>query len=283
MILSFHPIFSADHFRLLGDRALNETDFYWMQKAQAIILPQHSHEKLFWSSKSSCQYVFPEYTYRYLYPGKTGQARLFQRLGLPHPKTDIFSGIAFCSEDYLQGLKYPVVLKSRYGSEGRLVFLIQNPDQAREVLQMLAGMEKRGFGGFLIQEWIQNQGRTLRVVVLGDKLYSYWRIQPDETKFLHNIQAGGAIDKHSDPGLQAQGMKLVRHLCAKTGINLAGVDVIFPLGRAKGKSGPLLLEINYYFSRQGLGGNDAYYQLLEQALQRWLQGLGIQRNLNPEY
>ncbi|MFW5961043.1 MAG: hypothetical protein ACOCP7_01185 [Desulfohalobiaceae bacterium] len=62
MILSFHPIFSADHFRLLGDRTLNETDFYWMQRAQAIILSQHSHEKFFWSSKSSWQHIFPEYT-----------------------------------------------------------------------------------------------------------------------------------------------------------------------------------------------------------------------------
>jgi ribosomal protein S6--L-glutamate ligase len=61
------------------------------------------------------------------------------------------------------------------------------------------------------------------------------------------------------------------------------MDILFPRGKPVQETKPLLLEINYYFARQGLGGNDAYYQLLEQAIERWLQGLGVQGSLSPEY
>ncbi len=275
MILSFHPIFSADHFRLCADRELNQRDFYWMQRAQAIILPQHRQERLFWACRQHCRHVFPEYTPRYRYPGKLGQIRLFRELGLAHPSTDIFQQVACCSQDYLEELQYPVVLKSNYGSEGSLVFLVQDPRQANGVLSMLSDMERSGFSGFMVQELIPDQERTLRVAVLGDKFYSYWRCQADPFQFRHNIQAGGVIDQDSDPELQAKAVELVQTLCARTGINLAGVDVLFSAARPQESPSPLLLEINYYFARQGLGGNDAYYQLLQEAIQGWMQGIGV--------
>ncbi|MFO8031420.1 MAG: hypothetical protein R6U22_02650 [Desulfohalobiaceae bacterium] len=282
MILSFHPLFSGDHCLLCAGRDPDHSDIYWMQRAQAIILPQHRQEKLFWACRQHCSHVFPEYTPRYRYPGKLGQIRLFQDLNLPYPQTDIFPEVALCSQDYLQRLQYPLVIKSNYGAEGRLVFLVQDSAQAREVLQVLAGMEKSGFSGFMVQEFIPNQGRTLRVAVLGDRFYSYWRCQADDTEFRHNLEAGAVIDQVSDPWLQARGVDLVQDLCSKSGINLAGVDVLFPWGRPGQEARPLLLEINYYFARQGLGGNDVYYRLLEQAIQRWLQEIGAQGRLSRE-
>jgi len=57
-------------------------------------------------------------------------------------------------------------------------------------------------------------------------------------------------------------------LCQKTGINLAGVDVIFSSDRDD--PAPMLLEINYFFGRKGLGGSEAYYKILQAEIQAWL-------------
>jgi ribosomal protein S6--L-glutamate ligase len=36
---------------------------------------------------------------------------------------------------------------------------------------------------------------------------------------------------------------------------------------------PLLLEINYFFGRKGLGGSEAYYKILQEEIQAWLAGI----------
>jgi ribosomal protein S6--L-glutamate ligase len=36
---------------------------------------------------------------------------------------------------------------------------------------------------------------------------------------------------------------------------------------------PMLLEINYFFGRKGLGGSKAYYKLLHEEIQAWLAEL----------
>jgi ribosomal protein S6--L-glutamate ligase len=35
----------------------------------------------------------------------------------------------------------------------------------------------------------------------------------------------------------------------------------------------MLLEINYYFGRKGLGGSEAYYKILRKEIQAWLSSL----------
>jgi len=38
---------------------------------------------------------------------------------------------------------------------------------------------------------------------------------------------------------------------------------------------PMLLEINYFFGRKGLGGSEAYYQILLAEIQSWIAGLDL--------
>jgi len=279
MILSFHPIFNADRFILCSDRDPDESDFALMRRAEAIILPQHRQEKLYRTSRRLCPNVFPNYDYRYDYPGKIGDIRLFRELGLPHPAADLFAEAASCPEDYWDAMHYPKVIKSNHGGEGQLVFLVGSPDQARSVIQMLAGMESSGLRGFLVQECVPNDQRTLRVAVIGSRFISYWRRQPDSGDFRHNLAAGGEIDHTADPELQEAGVDLVRKLCSRTGMNLAGVDVLFPLKNGQVRAEPLLLEVNFYFARRGLGGSERYYGLLRQAVEEWLRAVGIDRKL----
>ena len=86
--------------------------------------------------------------------------------------------------------------------------------------------------------------------------------------FHTNLRKGAVIDSEAEPGLQQKAVAVVKEVCQKTGINLAGFDVIFSSEIEDPE--PLLLEINYFFGRKGLGGSEAYYKLLHQEIQAWL-------------
>ena len=55
---------------------------------------------------------------------------------------------------------------------------------------------------------------------------------------------------------------------SKTGINLAGFDVIF--SSENGDPDAMVLEINYFFGRKGLGGSENYYRILLEEMRNWL-------------
>jgi ribosomal protein S6--L-glutamate ligase len=275
MILSYHPILEGDENRLCAGRDPDEADLALLRRASAVILPQGCRESLYLAARRYCRHVFPNYGPRSLYPHKVGDVRLFRAHRLPHPESMVFSGVEHCSASFWSGLSYPVVLKSNFGGEGSLVFLVKQPGDAGEPLGMLAEMERSGFCGFVVQQWIQTDNRDLRVAILGDRFYSYWRVQPDHGRFLHNLSAGAEIDPDSDPHLQAAGVEYAREFQRRTGIDLAGIDLMFPLRGGRIGREPLFLEINYYFGRRGLGGSDRYYELLEDAVRDWLRRRGL--------
>ncbi|WP_448383181.1 ATP-grasp domain-containing protein [Desulfosoma sp.] len=273
MVVSYHPVIPGDVNRLCAGREPDEQDRDWFRKARAVILPQGCSESLYRMAVRHCPRVFPNYRARFLYPGKIGDIRLFRALGFPHPQTSLFLSTAHCPESFLASLSYPAVFKGNHGGEGEQVFPVFSFQEARSCLRHFAQMERCGFPGFLVQQFIPTDGRDLRVVVIGHTIVSYWRVQDDPSHFWHNTSRGARIDPHRDPDLQAVGRRWVRHLCAKTGINLAGFDLLFPCqkGRAPAQL-PLFLEINYFFGRKGLGGSMSYYALLQDAVSRWLAG-----------
>jgi len=172
----------------------------------------------------------------------------------------------------LSPLGLPCVFKSDWGGEGDGVFLIETVRGLKQVLKRARGNEQSGQKGFLLQAYIPSRGQSLRVVVIGDKCFSYWRIQKDPSQFLTNLKAGATIDFDADPDLQRAGKTTAKQFCLETNINLAGFDLLFP--EDEQEVGPLFLEINYFFGRRGLGGSLEYYKLLEEAVRRWLGRLG---------
>ena len=70
---------------------------------------------------------------------------------------------------------------------------------------------------------------------------------------------------------------MVGAFCRRTGIDLAGLDVIFDVEANPPK--PLLLEINYYFGRVGLGGADAYHRILAAEIRTWLDRIGVNKGV----
>jgi len=281
MILSFHPCIEADVNMICAGREPGEQEIAAIQSANAVIIPQGCRESLYQIAKKNCRHVFPNYDMLFQYPGKIGQAKLFQKLNVPHPKTLCYDSIKDVDSLYKSPpFNYPFVFKLSWGGEGRNVFLVQSIQDFDMALDITKQYEKSGQKGFLLQEYIHTNGKSLRVVIIGHQIFSYWRIQSENNGFYSNVAKGAKIDYHSNPHQQAEARKSLIQFCTKTGINLAGFDFIF--SETDPKRIPLFLEINYFFGRKGLGGTDNYYKLLESSVKEWIKiaDIKIKRNQN---
>jgi len=278
MIVSFHPLFEADKNIICAGRQPNEEDLTAIRAADAVILSQGCYQALYEMARENCAHVFPNYDARFKYPGKINQIKLFRKVKVAHPTSEIFSQVASFQHHYPEGLTklgfdFPLVFKMDWGDEGETVYCIGSADNLQEILQKVAEYEKTGQAGFILQEYISSNSRTLRVVILGQRVISYWRIQEKNAGFYSNLSKGAKIDSEAEPGLQHKAVALVKDLCQKTGINLAGFDVIF--SSESGDPNPMLLEINYFFGRKGLGGSENYYRILLAEIRNWLTTLNL--------
>ena len=268
-VISFNPAVPGDLF--IWDRgAIDKALCKILKTAKAVIFHQTVYPELYHLARSLCPKVFPNYDCRFKWQGKIGDTMLFWNFGVPHPQTWIFPKVeAFIGDHPEMGYKsprfqFPYVIKANIGGEGSSIYLIETRAQLDEVLKILRHMEWEGRSGFVVQEYIQGIEKDLRVVVIGEYIASYWRMGEG---FHKNVARGGEIDSHAEPELQHIGRSAVRDLCRKTGINLAGFDLIFP----KGKNKPLFIEINYTFGRTGLGGSERFYEILNEQMRNFLK------------
>jgi ribosomal protein S6--L-glutamate ligase len=153
--------------------------------------------------------------------------------------------------------------------------LIKSPEDFLSIIQTARKFENSNQQGFILQEYIPSENRSLRVVIIGQIMVSYWRIQPEPESFTSNIAKGAVIDFETDPGLQKEAVKSVKDFCLKTGIDLAGFDILFSSDAAK--TTPLFLEINYFFGRRGLGGSEKFYQILNREIVKWIDRIGLSK------
>ena len=273
MIVSYHPLFDADKNIICAGRDPNAEDLAAIRAADAVILPQGCYRSLYEMVRKNCPQVFPNYDTRFMYPGKINQIKLFRKLKVNHPESEIFPEIATYLKKYRAGhskksFTYPIVFKFDWGGEGETVYLIKSADELQYTLKKAAEYENSGQAGFILQKYIPSDNRNLRVVIVGRRIISYWRIQENRDGFHSNLAKGAIIDSKSKPDLQRTGIALIKNLCQNTGINLAGFDVIF--SSENDNADPMLLEINYFFGRRGLGGSENYYRLLLEEIRDWL-------------
>ncbi len=276
MIVSYHPLFEADRNILCAGRHPDAQDLAAIQAAKAIVLGQGCYQSLYEMARANCPNVFPNYDVKFKYPGKIGQIKLFREFNAKHPSTEFFLNIASFQKRNRQKpdsfpSEYPIVFKLDWGGEGETVYLLNSVEQLQEIIKQTGKFEKSGQAGFLLQEYIPSDNKTLRVAVIGQQIVSYWRIQQNSGAFHTNLSKGAVIDSEAEPGLQQKAVAVVKELCQKTGINLAGFDAIFSSEIEDPE--PMLLEINYFFGRRGLGGSEAYYKILHEEIQAWLAGI----------
>ncbi len=276
MLLSFHPIIEGDAHRLCAGRDPGPEDLAAMQAASAIVLPQGCRESLYRAARNACSRVFPNYDARFAYPGKSGQVRLFREQGVPHPESLIFADIDDFKRRHPQPetlpIAPPVVVKRDWGGEGQGVYPAPDTAALRHTLQRLENTENEDHKGFVIQRFIPTRPRVLRVVVVGRRLITYWRVMaPGDDPFAKaGLALGGRLDDQSDPDLMRAAEAAVEQLCRASGIDLAGFDLLFTHDAAIAPPAqPIFLEINYFFGRRGLGGSEALYTLLRGAIRDW--------------
>lgn len=278
MIVSFHPLFEADKNIICAGRKPDGCDLAAIKAANAVILSQGCYPALYKMARDNCPHVFPNYDARFKYPGKVNQIKMFRNYGISHPSSEIFLDLSSFRRRYGKvptklSSAFPVVFKLDWGGEGETVYLVKSAEDLGEILEKATIYEKAGQTGFILQEYISSGNRTLRVAIIGRQVISYWRIQENSDDFYSNLGKGAVIDADAEPELQRRAVALVKHLCQKTGINLAGFDVIFPAGYDKPE--PMLLEINYFFGRKGLGGSEVYYRILLEEIRNWLIGQNL--------
>lgn len=278
MILSFHPCFETDKNLIVAGRDPDHKELKAIESADAVILPQGCRESLYKMAVGNCTHVFADYHARFEYPGKTGQATLFKKVNAPFPRTFVYPNLESFSRGASESapkapLPFPFVFKFDWGGEGYSVFLVKTNSALLQLLEKTKHYERAGRVGFLVQAYIPHRNRSLRVVVINRKLISYWRVQPVAEVFGTSLATGARIDPESDPHLQAAGGEVVSWFCKQTGINLAGFDLIFD--QSEDNQEPILLEINYFFGRAGLGGSDNFYKLLIPEITAWIAALKL--------
>ncbi len=276
MVVSFHPMLRGDINFLCAGRLPVREEIAAMRSARAVLLPQGCPAPLYHAAREACPHLFPDYDARFGYPGKIGQIALFRSFRLPHPQTFVFRSVRefVASRDMFKPTRrQPIVFKFDWGGEGETVFLVCSRKELDARIAWSERLEGSGQRGFLLQEFVPCGARSLRVVVIGGRRLAYWRKQENAAEFRAGLAAGARIDRRSEPALRRRGVELVSRLCRLTGINLAGIDLIFD--EREDPPAPLLLEVNYRFGRTGIGGSAGFYRLLREAARRWLQEIGI--------
>ncbi|MBU3950441.1 MAG: ATP-grasp domain-containing protein [Proteobacteria bacterium] len=279
MILSFHPCFATDKNIICAGRKPGYDELEQIKLADAVILSQGCSETLYRMAKENCKNVFPDYDARFDYPGKMGQILLFQKTGVAHPSSKIFSSLSHLCD--LNGdiineqllFSYPFVIKLDWGGEGETVYLVKTPSDLKSYIAKIEEYEKSGQKGFILQEFIESGNKSLRIVVIGNKMISYWRVQKNPDNFCAGLSQGATIDFEMERALIRLAEKKTKMFCNRTGINLAGFDFIFSINDPDNE--PLFLEINYFFGRSGLGGSEKYYRILNKEIRNWLKNLNL--------
>jgi len=275
-ILSFHPCFAATVQIILGSRKLGPRDYDLMSKSDAIILPQSCSRDLYQACKASSAELFPNYDIRFKYQGKAGQNSLFKELKLPHPDTLPWSSVDQFARAFQQDgppHHLPFLLKANESHEGEGVFLVTDPDSLESALEILRNWERTGQSGFVSQALIASEGNVLRAVLLESTIITYWKRPVLQGSLITTVNRNAVVDKDWKKDLQEKGRVQTKIFSQRTGVNVAAIDYVFPMKDPEPQ--PLILEVNYYFGRLGLGGSLNYYHLLFQALQEWLHNKGF--------
>lgn len=277
MILSFHPCLIADHQVILGPRDLEPRDVDFIHRAEAILLPQTCPEPLYRACEASGAHIFPNYALRFAYPGKVGQTRLFRASDLPHPETRIWPSTAALRADFREKGSFPhappFLVKTDMDHEGEGIRIVRNARGLEAAQEFLERGGKDQTRQFLTQEIVATDGNVLRTVMIGKKVWTYWKRPAHPEELVTTVSRGGWIDFVWRRDLQEKGRQTAERLYRELGLNLAAVDLVFSFLETDPE--PRILEINYAFGRRGLGGSPAFYRLLFGAVCAWLEENGL--------
>lgn len=178
-------------------------------------------------------------------------ARLLRGAGVPHPRTHHVR-----HDRPLPVVEGPVVVKPRFGSWGRDVFLCRDLGELRATLELVREREWFERHGALVQELVPPQGYDLRVLVAADRVPgAVFRIAA-EGEWRTNVALGGVRQPIADVPREAAIVALAASRAV--GASLAGVDLLPDVA-----GGWLVAEINgaVEFSPDYAPGGDVFAEV----------------------
>jgi [lysine-biosynthesis-protein LysW]--L-2-aminoadipate ligase len=138
--------------------------------------------------------------------------------GVPHPRT------AQVGEDETWlGIEPPVVVKPRFGSWGKDVFLCGGEEELEACLRRVRRRRWFRRHGALVQELVPPRGRDVRLVVARDELVGAIERVAAPGEWRTNISLGGRR-RPVDPPPEAAAIAL--RAAAAVGCDLVGVDLL---------------------------------------------------------
>ncbi|MCS7279661.1 MAG: hypothetical protein NZ530_06350 [Thermodesulfobacteriaceae bacterium] len=260
MVVSFLPTFKGDY-NFFQFEPWDENFFKILSQAKVVIFPPTVTQDLYFYAKNLNLSVFPEYSLRFLYPGKIGQIMLLKALNLPHPQTILIPRICGLEENLYQRtlkLTFPLVLKGNWGNEGEEVYFLDKDEDFQRVLKKIKLWEISGRYGFLIQEYIETPFDA-RVILIGDKSFIFFR----KGGFKKNLVQEGEVIPCPEKKLKRKLENLIELIRSKTGFNLVAIDFLFKEGE------PLISEFNFVFGRRILG-EKKYEYYLKRAIKKFI-------------
>src|SRR3989338_7073641 len=155
---------------------------------------------------------------------------LLQQFKIPMPTTYLTSS-PIAAKKILSEVNYPIVLKFPKGTQGKGVMFAESFAAASSMLDALFALKQP----FLIQEYIETEGRDIRALVAGEHVIASMRRRAVRGEVRANIHAGGK----GEPCMLDDNAKNIAILTAKSiGADICAVDML------ESPKGPLVIEPN---------------------------------------
>lgn len=148
------------------------------------------------------------------------------------PKT--FENVGYNKLDFISNcakvLEYPLIIKEAFGSFGMQVYLANDFNQAKNIIEKIGGKE------IIVQQFISNsKGKDIRVNVVGGKVIcAIERFNPND--FRSNVTLGGSMKEIKLSKAQEE---IAVKACSALNLDFAGVDILIDEN-----GNPLVCEVN---------------------------------------
>lgn len=169
---------------------------------------------------------YPSFNEVYIYEDKIRFYYFCKIHGFPIVNTFVSNDYSE-SLEYIKRAKYPIVSKINIGSGSRGVRLIKTKNQAHRTVKKVFSAGKPTYHSYLrqkdyiyFQEYLDDCKFDLRVIVLGNKVFGYYRMKP--TNDFRASGAGIFVKKE----LPKEAIKLALEVANKMNARMLAVDMI---------------------------------------------------------
>lgn len=184
-------------------------------------------------------YVMNGYIGVFRAKNKIRTLQMLDHFGIPVPKTHVIRDPSLLGETAAE-LKYPLIIKSIYGTHGKGVFIAESERSLKPIAEYLIAKER---GPIKLQEYVREaKGKDVRIFVAGKRILASMERTAKQGEFRANFHQGGSVGQAA---ISDEEKEIAVKATQILGLDVAGVDIL------RTKNGPKVIEVN---SNPGLEG-----------------------------